>query len=483
MPTGSPRRTVLSLCLAFAILVALSVSIKSAIWQLHPQVFSDSPGYLVPAVSLLDGRGYGAQENGFRSPTYPLLLALVLAPFDHPHLSECQDAHRPVCIDRAAKTADGEFALRMIVLSQILLGLITTTLLFALGWKLTRNTLVAFLFGAGYALNLATAFWEISILTETLTTLLVTLVVYLTLRADRQTVAARVVLGAALGALALCHLLFLGFWIVPTVFIFLRERSAGLRHASVRVAPVLLLPFSFLLAWSAYNYFVNGVFSPSTLTGYVLSQMVAPVIENAPQGYDDITEIYVGYRNALTAETGSYSGAIFRAWQDMMNASGMTFAQLSQKLTTLSLYLIIAYPASYLTVAQNGWEKFWEFSVYHYDPFPAGTPAWALWFIDGAWQRILTILFWLAPLPVAIIFAARRLIKRLSVVRIPFASILLVITSVWFAALVVTLTTFGDNIRYRSYVLPMQYASIILVIWASWRTVSELVNIKSVIVD
>jgi hypothetical protein len=146
-------------------LIALSVSFKAAVWQLHPQLFSDSPGYLVPAASLLDGRGYGVQENGFRSPTYPILLALVLGPLDRTHLSNCRDAHRPVCLQNAAKTTDGEFALQAIVVTQILIGFLATAMLFALGWRLTRNVLVAICFGAGYSLNLATAFWEISILT------------------------------------------------------------------------------------------------------------------------------------------------------------------------------------------------------------------------------------------------------------------------------------------------------------------------------
>ncbi len=478
---GVINRNIFYLSLAFGILVALSAIVKGPVWQLRPQVFSDSPGYLVPAVSLLDGRGYGSQENGFRSPTYPLFLALVLAPFDHTHLSECRDAHRAVCIDRAARTADGDFALRVIVLSQIFLGLLTTAVLFALGWNLTRNVLVAFLFGAGYALNLSTAFWEISLLTETLTTLLVTLVVYLTSRGDRLTGFERVALGVALGVLAWCHLLFLTFWIVPVVFLVVSDRGGGLRLAVRRVAPVLLLPLSFLLAWSVYNYIVNGVFSPSTLTGYVMSQMVAPVVENAPAGYDGITEIYVGYRDALIAETGSYSGAIFRAWPDMMNETGLTFAQLSQKLTTLSLYLMVAYPGSYLAVAQKGWEKFWDFSVYHYEPFPVGTATWALWLVDRAWQKVLTILFAVAPLVLGIIFVTRRQVSRLSAIHNPFASVLLMMATVWFAAAIVTLTTFGDDTRYRSYVLPLQYGSIILVIWAGWRTVSHLVQPRSIV--
>lgn len=462
--------------LAFGLLVLLGAAVKLPIWQLRPQVFSDSPGYLVPALNLLAGRGYGVQENGFRSPTYPLFLAAVLAPLVRTHLSECRDAHRPVCIDQAARAQDGAFALKAVTVTQAFMGLLTTAVLFAIGWTLTRNPVVAFLFGAGYALNLATAYWEISILTETLTTFLLALSVYLTCMSERLHGLGRTVLGIVLGALALCHMLFLVYWIIPASFVLLKEKNAGhgLGPATKRAAPIIAVPVLLLIGWSTFNYQVNGVFSPSIISGYITSQMVAPVLENAPQGYDDITELYVGYRNAVTAETGSYSGAIFRAWPAMLNASGMTFAELSQKLTTLSLYLVVAYPSSYLSVAGQAWQKFWDVSLYHYEPVPTGGPSWMLWFLDDNLQRFLTISFWITPAVMALVILVRRGKSRLSNFDFPVAPMLLMMTTVWFAAIIVTLTSFGDNSRYRSHVLPFQFGTIILIVWAIWQVTARI---------
>lgn len=471
----------LQLYLAFGILVALSVLIKAPIWQLHPQVFSDSPGYLVPALSLLEGRGYGVQENGFRSPTYPILLAFVLAPWSRTSFSFCRDAHLPTCIDKAGKTPDGIFGLRVIAATQASIGLLTTAVLLALGWITTRNLLVATLFGAGYALNPATGFWEISVLTETLTTFLVVLAVYLTLRSERSKGWGQVLLGMILGALALCHMLFTAFSIVPAVFLLVRDWRAGSKPRAPLpwVAPVLIIPLLFLVGWSAFNYSVNGVFSPSIISGYITSQMVAPVLENAPSGYGDITEIYVGYRDAVTRETGSYSGAIFRAWPAMMSASGLTFAELSQKLTRLSFYLIVAYPSSYLQVAQRGWAKFWDLSFYHYDPVPPGLPALVLSFVDRGFQTILTNLFWLSQAVMGVLYLMMRQMRLLGTKRVPFAPFLLFIMTVWYAAVVVTLTSFGDNARYRAHVLPLQYGTIVLTSWAGWRVASQFVKKNS----
>jgi hypothetical protein len=432
----------------------------------------------VPAVSLLDGRGYGVQENGFRSPTYPLFLALVLAPFDRTHISECRDAHRPTCIGSAAKTADGAIGLEAIVVAQVLIGVLTTAVLFALGWNLTHNIIVATLFGAGYALNLATAFWEISILTETLTTFLLTLAVYLTLGADRAAQVTSLALGLVLAALALCHQLFLGYWILPVTVLFVRAWREGLRGGLLRIAPVVLFPLASVGGWSMYNYIVNGVFTPSTLSGYVLIQMVAPVVQNAPEGYDGIVQPYVGYRDAMIAETGSYSGAIFRAWPAMVEWTGLSWSEISRKLTTLSFYLMLHYPQTYFQVAIEGWARFWDFQIYHYDPIPDSVPLWAVWLTESSEQAILNVLIGISALVLGIIFFARRLTQRFFK-SIPFAAVFFMIATVLFAAVVTSLTNFQDNGRIRSYVLPLQYGSIVLTMWAGWRMVSRLVRCKS----
>lgn len=455
---------------ALVLLLSGSLLIKTSIWQQPPQVFNDSPGYLVPAVSLLAGRGYGIQQDGFRTPTLPLFLALVLVPFSRQHLSECTDAHRPVCIGQAAQNPDGALNLEVIVAAQIAVGIGTALLLYVLGWSLTHNVLVAFFFGAGYALNIATAYWEISILSETLTTFLVVLATLLFLRVLRGRTRARFGLGAVLAALALCHQLFLAFAIVPVVLLWLAWRRAGALRAVVKLKPVLVLPLLAVLIWSLYNLLVNGFFTPSTLSGYVLIQMVAPVMENAPEGYDGITQTYVGYRDAMIQETGSYAGAIHRAWRDMMRETDLSWSQISSKLTTLSFYLIVHYPGTYWQSVSIAWERFWEFVFFHYDVIPKGAAELASAFADQGVQGFLNILFWLCLPLLVVCNSVRRQIQA------PLDSdelylMLFMILTVWYAAIVSSLTNLGDNYRLRALVLPLQYGSIIAVGWCWVQTI------------
>jgi hypothetical protein len=267
--------------------------------------------------------------------------------------------------------------------------------------------------------------------------------------------------------------------------------------------------------WSAYNYFANGFFTPSTLSGYLLVRMASPAIESAPPEYRDLADIYIRYRDQRLAETGSDVDTIFKAWPEMMRARGETWSALSQDLTRLGFALILADPAGYWSVVQTAWGKFWDFAFYHYDPVPAGAAQWVLWFTDLDLQRVLTVLFWVTPLGLAIVFLARRQSSlssrgaqsatkrspqredqgdcfakgarndRLRVddrgdcfaqtarndrmgesALVPFAWILFVMAVVWFAALMVALTNNGDNARYRAYVLPLQYGTIVLTVWA-----------------
>lgn len=453
-----------------ALILLGSIGVKSSIWRLSPQIFSDSSGYLVPAIHVLAGRGYGIQQDGFRAPTYPLFIAALLAPLDRTHLNDCTNAHRPACIGDAANYPDGQFALRIIVLAQVLSGFGTSVLLYLLGWKLTRNTGVAALFGAGYALNIATAYWELSILTETFTTFLLLLAVTMTVRINSKSRVGTFALGMNLGLLALCHQLYLAGWIVPVAFLLVREWRLGVNSLVKWIAPIFLIPVFFIGAWSTFNYFENGYFTPSTLSGYVLIQMVAPVIENAPEGYDGITQTYVGYRNAQIKQTGDYGGAIFRAWRDMMDQTDLTWSQVSAKLTTLSFYLIYHYPSVYFSSVRQVMVRFWDFAFYHYEPVPAGTAATAAVFVESAFQTVLNVLFWIAPLVLGIqsVWQAKHQKELVAWSALRDGAFLILL--VWFAAIVSSLTNYQDNARLRVPVLALEYGVIVFTGWAVWHT-------------
>jgi hypothetical protein len=480
-----------------AALLALNIAVKYTLWIQPPQTFPDSGGYLVPAMRLLDGLGYGAQENGFRTPTYPLFIAAILLPFNHADLSSCREARVPACLGEAQQTPGGLANLQAIVVAQIVLGALTIPLVYWLGWRISRNAWIAALCAGTYPIDLSTGYWEISILTDTLTTFLLVLAVCLTLRADmaeRRRWLWHVALGATLGALALCHSVFLLYAIVPAAFLWLRviARSEAMRHshfslslplqrggpgwgrgllrfAQSDIAPVLLIPTLLILAWSARNYSTDGYFTPSTITGYNLTQMVGPFMEQAPPQYRDLAEIYLDYRAQRIAARGTHSGTIFFAYRDMLDERKTTWAALSRDLAAMSLQMIAQNPRGYLRVAWESFLQFWKFGLGRQNYLLPISFDWVKWFFDSRLHQAFMVLFFLSPIGLAFAQLTRRS-ETTNAMWIWF-----VIATVLYAALFSSALNFGDNERYRTHVARLQYGAIILTGWYIFGSVRESV--------
>jgi hypothetical protein len=451
-----------------AVLLLFNIAIKYTLWAQPPQTFTDSLSYLAPATSLLDGRGYGSQENGYRTPVYPLFLAAILAPFDHHELSECREPRVPACLGDIQYDPGPLANLRSIVLVQIILGALCIPLIYAFAWNVCHNHWVAALCALTYPLDLSTGYWEISLLSDALATFLLILSVSLTVIAAKSTqhrTLAHIALGVALAALALCQPIYLAYAIVPAAFLVIARipesaASQSLGHfphvkAKWNALLVLAIPVFLIILWSARTFYVDGFFTPSTLTGYNLTQMVGPFMEQAPEQYRDLAEIYVDTRAERIAAHGNHSGTIFLAYREMLDARKTTWAGLSRDLADLSLQLALKNPLGYLQVAGDSFDQFWKFGLGRQNP---GLPAsfdWVNWFFDSRVQQAAMILFLLSP--VALLLAPH---SEQGAIWVGFA-----IATVWFVAIVSSALNFGDNERYRTPVARLQYSSIILAAW------------------
>ncbi len=447
------------------LLVLLNVAVKITLWVQPSQTFPDSLGYIAPAMRLLDGLGYGSQENGFRTPTYPLFIAAILLPFNHADLSSCREARVPACLGEAQQEPGAQANLRAIVAVQVLLGTLTILLVYWFAWKISRHAWVAALCAFTYPIDLSTGYWEISILTDTLTTFLLMLAVCLTLlaaEARRYRGALHAALGVVLGALALCHSVYLLYAIVPAAFLWLRQRQRGSNDFSrypISLALVLVIPAVFVLAWSARNYRVDGYFTPSTISGYNLTQMVGPFMEQAPPSYRDLADIYLDYRADRIAVRGSHSGTIFFAYRDMLAKRGTTWAGLSQMLTAMSLQMIAQHPQDYARVFWQSFVQFWKFGLGRQNYQLPISFDWVKWFLDTRVHEAWTALFFITPLVLGLVQFVRRS-ETFSAAWIWFA-----IVTVLYAALFSSAFNFGDNERYRTHVARLQYSAVIATAW------------------
>ncbi len=448
--------------LALAALLLFDITIKYSLWMQPPQTFTDSLSYLAPAIGLLDDFDYGAQENAYRTPTYPIFLAAVLAPLDHHDLSQCREARVPACLGDVQTEPNADANLRAVVLVQIILGTLTIPLIYFFAWSVEPNVWIAALCALTYPLDLSTGYWEISLLSETLATFLLALAIALTLttaKATQHRVLAHTVLGLTLAALALCQPIYLIYAVVVFVFLVIARRRAKqslLNPPLISGADgigllVLLIPVLAVFAWSARNFAVDGFFTPSSLSGYNLTQMVGPFMELAPEQYRDLAEIYVDTRNERVPIRGTHSGTIFFAYREMLDARQTTWASLSRDLTDLSLQLILKNPLGYLQVVWESFNQFWKFGLGRQNQGVPASYGGVGWFFDSRVQQTLTFLFWLTPLGLWLVRGANR----------ETIWVWLAIATVWYVALFSSALNFGDNERYRVPVARLQYSAII----------------------
>jgi len=308
------------------------------------QTTPDSPGYAALADNLL--RRTLADDPGERTPVYPLFLALC-------------GLHLP-----------------LIRLAQMALGVGITAALFWLAWRVTRSGRIAALTAACYGLGITAVLHEDAILTETLATaLLVALacLIYLVEQASvgnpgrqaeacsTQMKAIALAIGAIAGLIVLTRPLYAFLPVVLILpFVILRRSDSGRRVIAQGICYSLLPALLMIGGWSAYNAARFGIFAPTVLTGYNLSNHSGGFIEYAPERDALLRDVYLRYRAETIAETGSHVTTIWAARPEMLARTGLTNAQLSQALAALSLRLFAHHPARYAASAAGSWLRFWN---------------------------------------------------------------------------------------------------------------------------
>ena len=70
-------------------------------------------------------------------------------------------------------------------------------------------------------------------------------------------------------------------------------------------------------------------------------------IENAPEEYSFIKEIYLKYRTQRIEEISTHSMVIWRAYPEMLQRTGLSYPELSKVLVKMSVATFLNEPARY----------------------------------------------------------------------------------------------------------------------------------------
>jgi len=360
---------------------------------------------------------------------------------------------------------------RRVYLAQLALGVLMTLAFYYLGYALTRRPVFGVLAALVHTLNLGQLFFEADLITETLSTffIVITLLgvfIWLTYPAHRHIILA-LAIGVTSGLAALTRPLFiyLPFWIVLFLGFTFRDRTVKIawKPLVAVVAPALLLIGGWVL-YIDHNY---HMFSLTTMNGYHLMQHTGNFFEYVPERDAALRDVYLRYRQQRIAEFGTQGNTIWDAIPEMQRVSGLSFYDLSRKLQSISIDLILHHPDLYLKNVVTGWWMFWRAPVY----WSAGVVLWP--WLRGLLQGLVTVervglfgvnmLFLIVSVLLAT-WSRFRQSCRLS----SFAW--LVLGTIWLASIVQTLLDHGDNPRF---LVPLQTWVVVWVLWAGYSLVKN----------
>lgn len=315
---------------ALLLLAAINILVRAPLWAYYePLVEGDSFTYLNPAQLLLQ-RHYHLYE-GARTPGYPLFLVAT-------------------GLDPGITWA-----------AQSVLGIAVSLMVFAFGLRLSGSAPLAFAAGLAQALSFDALFLEPFLITETLTTFLLVLGCVLLGEAAgvrRRTALLAIASGTAVAWLVLTRPAYA--YLVPLGAGFLALAGGPFRERA-RAVCLFLLPAVVLVGGlSLYNLRHLGVFAPSTMTGFHLSQHTGAFVESAGHRDALLRDIYLKHRARMTAHHGSHGNTIWYALPEMRRRTGLGYAQLSQRWTRLSLELIARHPGRYLASVATSWVALWK---------------------------------------------------------------------------------------------------------------------------
>ncbi len=392
----------------------------------EPLITPDSSTYLEMArqISSNDFSRY----TGGRTPVYPLFLLLC----------HCN--------------------IQVVVISQMFLGVVISLIVFQIFMKIQNRVWLGFAAGLSYAVNPSQVLFERAVLAETATTLLVaaSFLLFITAVDKRKNIRTCIFLGILSSLAALTKPLFqflpFLFSILLAAYFFRADRKVS--STVSRLVPVIIPAILLLGSWSWFNYSKTGHLGISTQMGMNLMHHTGAFIEDAPPEYETVKKVFLKYREKRVKQTGHSYGAVYLAWEELVEKTGQDFVELNRTLCRMSVSLIKSNPGAYLKSAAKAFIRFWRPTWYTDQGgirkiFKSGDILMIL--AVGSFALVhafCMLLFWVFPLA----YAARPGMRKHFTFNFQVVSLYLVVFS---TACFQGLLEFGENARYKIPVEPL----------------------------
>jgi glycerol uptake facilitator-like aquaporin len=249
--------------------------------------------------------------------------------------------------------------------AQSILGITAGLMIFDMAFRRTHHGLYSLLVGLACSLTPEVLVYESSVMTEALTTFLLVTSLWLMTRYDgdwENNIRYPLGLGSTVALAGLTRPLMI--CLVPVYYCFLVPLwppAKILQRETLKRTLFFALPvIVFIFGWCGFNYFNNGLFSPSTYVGEHLMAQVNPYVDLAPERFAVLRDAWLQSR---WQTKGTPNGVAYPIYADALpkleRRTGKTEMQISREYQSLALYLEIHHPLLCLRRAEQGWMAFW----------------------------------------------------------------------------------------------------------------------------
>ncbi len=389
-------------------------------------LFPDSSGYIELA-DYLSGLNLD-NYPGKRTPGYPALIALL----------------------------GGN--LKLITLVQMLFGVLNTYLLYQLILLKTSHKPLAFWTSVFFTSLLHVQFFEVVILTETLTLTLVLLVFWMIKKHNifNATISLThlIVLSTLLGYCYLVRPMFIYLPLWFSMVYMYKNIRVNYKKAFVKSILVLTLPILTFYSWSSLNEKNIGVFGSTYFMGINLTQNATSFFEKAPNKDALIRDIFVKHRDSIVryGKTREYPMSIWFAYDELLEKTQLQPHELSAELGRISKNLFLEHPTLYLKQVGVSWRLFWGDSVLWKPNQLKSTLLKKVYM--GSWeyfQKWISLLLKIVFLLISIKHIYVFIKNGLKV----FDFELFIISTILLGSFAQALVTFGSNARFSFPYLPL----------------------------
>ncbi len=404
-------------------------------------IFPDSHDYIFLAkqISSFDLSTY----SGKRTPGYPILLSIL------------------------------QNNLIALIFLQLLLGILSTLLLFDISKKLSKSKSIGFWVAIIYTSFMHVVLYDFAVLTEALTVFLVLASVWLIVKfqlfESNKNKLYYIFLSIVLAWLYLTRPLYIyipvGFAIFYSVKS-IKSGKSGFKNAFFKSSLVLLIPLLSYFLWNNHNKQTIGYFTNTQYFGINLAQTATPFFEKAPKQHALIRDIIVKHRDSiLKIKPTLLPMSVWLAHEELLEKTQLSEIELSNQLGEISKNLFKAHPTLYLKQVATSWLLFWgnqdslkwEYSKIKQKVFKTlATPFWL------HFQRYILVLFNLLFL----LFSVIKLFKFFKDYKSHFDYNLFIVCIVLSGSLAQALVAYGSNSRFCFPFFPLIVYFVIYNIYA-----------------